>query len=819
MPEATTLQPGQRFAQGRFVLIRFLGRGGMGEVWLARDERLQEEVALKFLPSEIRGDAAALDDLRRETARSHKLTHPNIVRIHDLHEEDGGVAFIIMEYVYGMTLADLRLQQPNRVFGWDYLRPLMKQLCAALDYAHGEKVIHRDLKPANMMVDPNGKLKLADFGIAAVASDSVSRVSAKHSNSGTLPYMSPQQLTGKWPRVTDDVYALGATFYEALTSKPPFHSGDLTYQVLHEAAEAMEERLSLLQIQNPVPPAVGAMVMACLAKEPERRPQSARAVAEWIGLDGDSKPSSTGSATDDSIGSHEIADEIVQSVNPVKRTGAIVALILGFALLGIGGWYWAGRRVAPKPPSADVGTPTNPPVTAKADVPFQNPPVENRPSFAAPPARDEFIDLFNGRDLAGWNGDPRFWSVEQGAIKGQSYPGTTPEKGNTYLIWTGGTVRDFELDFSYKLVEGETGSGVLYRGRETGAWHAQGYHADFWPAGRTADGKAPRSSGNLSYEAPGGHGRRSFSSLADVGEKAVWGADGFKQIVGRTDKSADEIQATIKEGDWNDYAIVARGSHLIHKINGNVTIDVRDEDEQYRFVSGILGLKMRANKGRPMLVYFKNIRLKQLTGETGASPPPASAVSGWIPLFDGKSLSRWTTLDHGDWSVAPDGTILGQGSLSHLFSPGAYGNLEFKGEARLNHGGNSGMFFRAAFPKTRARGYPIGYEAQIANTAGDPQKTGSLWGFAKVFDQLVQDDTWFAQHIVAIGNHIVIMVNGRVVTDFLDNNYTYSSGRLALQNNGNGTVVQFRNLMVKPLPDDPSAAWTEAQKDMAEPSR
>ena len=181
------MQPGQRFAQGRFVLIRFLGRGGMGEVWLARDERLQEEVALKFLPSEIRGDAAALDDLRRETARSHKLTHPNIVRIHDLHEEDGGVAFIIMEYVNGMTLADLRLQQPNRVFGWDYLRPLMKQLCAALDYAHGEKVIHRDLKPANMMVDPNGKLKLADFGIAAVASDSVSRVSAKHANSGTLP--------------------------------------------------------------------------------------------------------------------------------------------------------------------------------------------------------------------------------------------------------------------------------------------------------------------------------------------------------------------------------------------------------------------------------------------------------------------------------------------------------------------------------------------------------------------------------------------------------------------------------------------------------
>src|SRR5438445_12984922 len=95
---SSALQSGQRVGGGRFTLIKPLGRGGMGEVWLAQDERLHEPVALKFLPSEIRSDPVALDDLRRETARSHRLTHPNIVRIYDLHEEPGDVSFIAMEY-------------------------------------------------------------------------------------------------------------------------------------------------------------------------------------------------------------------------------------------------------------------------------------------------------------------------------------------------------------------------------------------------------------------------------------------------------------------------------------------------------------------------------------------------------------------------------------------------------------------------------------------------------------------------------------------------------------------------------------------------
>jgi len=126
------------------------------------------------------------------------------------------------------------------------------------------------------------------------------------------------------------------------------------------------------------------------------------------------------------------------------------------------------------------------------------------------------------------------------------------------------------------------------------------------------------------------------------------------------------------------------------------------------------------------------------------------------------------------------------------------------------------MFFRVDTHSTRPNGFPKGYEAQIANTAGDPVKTGSLCYFSKVTEQLVQDDTWCTQHIIAVGNRIVIKVDNRIVTDFTDEKNTYSAGCLALQQNHPATVVQFRNVMIKPLSADESMAWAEARKDMPE---
>jgi len=186
-------------------------------------------------------------------------------------------------------------------------------------------------------------------------------------------------------------------------------------------------------------------------------------------------------------------------------------------------------------------------------------------------------------------------------------------------------------------------------------------------------------------------------------------------------------------------------------------------------------------------------------------------ANGWFKVFDGKTLSGWTAPTPGKWEVK-DGVLIGQGPVSHLFSPNEYTNLEFKAEVKLNHSGNSGMYFRAAL----GQGWPKGYEAQVENTSPDPQRTGSLYNLHKIGEQLVPDDTWWTQHIIAVGNRIVIKVNDKIVTDHIDTNNTHKSGRLAFQQHNEGSVVEYRNVMVKRLSNDEKAAWTEVKKDIPE---
>ena len=188
---------GGQIVFGRYTLVKVLGRGGMGIVWLARDEELERDVALKFLPDLMIQDRALLDQLKRETKRCLELTHPHIVRIHDfVHDERSGC--ISMEYVDGETLSKLRAEKEQKVFEPHELAGWIAQLCDALDYAHNHaKVIHRDLKPANLMVNKRGDLKVTDFGIARSLADSATRLTGEQGRSGTLVYMSPQQLNGE----------------------------------------------------------------------------------------------------------------------------------------------------------------------------------------------------------------------------------------------------------------------------------------------------------------------------------------------------------------------------------------------------------------------------------------------------------------------------------------------------------------------------------------------------------------------------------------------------------------------------------------------
>ena len=212
-----------------------------------------------------------------------------------------------------------------------------------------------------------------------------------------------------------------------------------------------------------------------------------------------------------------------------------------------------------------------------------------------------FKSIFNGKDLDGWDGNPKLWSVKEGAITGQT-TAENPIKGNTFLIWKNGTVGDFELRCSFKLVAnnsaGFANSGVQYRSKvlDPGYWVVGGYQADM-EAGPTYTG--------ILYEE-----RMTRGIMAARGEKVVWNKDCKKEVVGSLGKSA-ELQAAIKKEDWNDYVIIAQGNHLQHFVNGHQTIDIIDNCEEKRAMNGVLALQI--HQGQPMTVQFKDLRLKKLS--------------------------------------------------------------------------------------------------------------------------------------------------------------------------------------------------------------
>ena len=365
---------------GRYTLVKVLGRGGMGIVWLARDEELERDVALKFLPDLMVHDRAAFDQLRRETKRCLELTHPHIVRIHDfVHDErSGGIS---MEYIDGETLSNLRAEKERRVFEPDEIAIWMSQLCDALDYAHTRaNVIHCDLKPANLMVNQRGNLKISDFGIARSLGDSVSRLTVEQGRSGTLVYMSPQQLNGERSTHLDDIYSLGASIYELLTSKPPFYSGNIDRQICERVAPSMTERRKELDIEPALVSQVWEdTVAACLAKDPSRRPQSAAEIAERLQL---------------AAGQTRTTRRVLG-----KRSSRKALLIGGMAALSIlvlAGLYFGALKQQAKPVSQAAAIP----VKSIAVLPFENLSTDQANAFFADGVQDEILtDLAKVADL------------------------------------------------------------------------------------------------------------------------------------------------------------------------------------------------------------------------------------------------------------------------------------------------------------------------------------------------------------------------------------------------------------------------------------
>lgn len=339
---------------GRFTLEALAGRGGMGVVWRARDEKLERTVALKFLPELVTANAEAVNDLKRETRRALDLTHPNIVRIYDLLQDDRFAA-IAMEYIDGKSLGALKLEQPNGHFEVNQISDWVRSLCQALSYAHEKaKVVHRDLKPTNLIISSKGELKITDFGISATIADTATRVSGMAGTSGTPAYMSPQQMLGEKSKPTDDIYSLGATLYELLTGKPPFHTGKIVLQVQSKTPPRMTERRTELGVAGQsIPGAWERTVADCLSKESAARPANMRTIAERLSLEEYAQDvNDTEQRGIVPIALQPGAEGDLHLVPKSRLKGSsrkakmpIVGALAAALLLGLGGWWYFGWHV------------------------------------------------------------------------------------------------------------------------------------------------------------------------------------------------------------------------------------------------------------------------------------------------------------------------------------------------------------------------------------------------------------------------------------------------------------------------------------------
>jgi serine/threonine protein kinase len=339
---------------GRYRLERSLGHGGMATVHLARDERLGREVAIKRLSEALSGDEVFRERFMREARTAAGLSHPNIVGVFDVGEEDG-LPYIVMECVDGRTLAELLAK--NGPLDPDRTVDLILQACAGLEHAHGAGLVHRDIKPQNLLVRDDDTLKIVDFGIARPVDGT--QLTLAGTILGTAAYLAPEQALGERVTAAADLYSLGAVTYELLSGRPPYEFESLA-------------DLPVKQREGPPPPIDGVSqelqdaVRRCLAPDPANRHASAAALAHELAQASPEPP--TESLPGEVTAATEVIGRPRREVQ-VSRTQVAGAAMLGVAALAAGLAFGLTRGDDDSPPPAQ-------PVRAEA-VPRGDTPAES----------------------------------------------------------------------------------------------------------------------------------------------------------------------------------------------------------------------------------------------------------------------------------------------------------------------------------------------------------------------------------------------------------------------------------------------------------
>ncbi len=270
---------------GRYAVGRVIGHGGMAEVYLAEDTRLNRTVAVKILRSDLARDASFQERFRREAQSAAALNHPAIVAVYDTGEErsttvtgaEVTIPYIVMEYVAGSTLREHI--DPEHPMSEQRAAEIMSPLLSALEYSHRAGIVHRDIKPGNVMITEDGKVTVMDFGIARAIADATSAMTATQAVMGTAQYLSPEQARGQLVDARSDIYSSACVMYEMLTGRPPF-TGDSPVSIAYQ--HVREEPQAPSTFNPAISPQMDAVILTGLAKDREDRYPTAAAFAKDI---------------------------------------------------------------------------------------------------------------------------------------------------------------------------------------------------------------------------------------------------------------------------------------------------------------------------------------------------------------------------------------------------------------------------------------------------------------------------------------------------------------------------------------------------------
>jgi serine/threonine-protein kinase len=347
---------------GDFYILRRLGQGGMGQVYLAEQISLKRKVALKLLRADLAANATSLQRFKTEATAVARATHANIVQVYFIGETDG-MYYMALEYVEGRNLRQyLEKKGPPEVL---LALSIMRQVAAALQRASELGIIHRDIKPENILVTRKGEVKVADFGLSRcfAETDQPLHLTQSGVTMGTPLYMSPEQVEGKPIDPRTDIYSFGVTCYHLLAGEPPFR-GQSAFEVAVQHVQ--KEPTPLAEIRPDLPRELAAIVHKMMAKKPEDRFQTGREVVREIGRLRDALVGVTGGIPTSALltmgpGPAQPSDAVsTQTAVPIPRRrrwalwGALVLLLSVGVGLGLGWWRNAGRLPA-SPPPAPVG--------------------------------------------------------------------------------------------------------------------------------------------------------------------------------------------------------------------------------------------------------------------------------------------------------------------------------------------------------------------------------------------------------------------------------------------------------------------------------